>query len=53
MKTGMIIRVGTENVDLVDLTEEELDEWLNSMEHEAWRRLIKRLLVQIWGVKTR
>lgn len=43
MESGIYIRVGTKNILLEDLTEEQRVEWLNSLEKNGLIRTINRL----------
>lgn len=43
MESGIYIRVGTKNVLLEDMTEEQRVEWLNDLEKDGLIRTINRL----------
>lgn len=47
MKSRFLIRIGSENVDLVDAAEGALDFWLGTLSHKELKNCVKRLLKTI------
>lgn len=50
MKSGIFIRVGIENKDLVDTTLYELGKWWNTLEKGTKLRTVRMLLERMRGI---
>jgi len=44
MKTGILVKIGKERVDIVDLTKKELEGWLDGLTNAQKNRLVETLL---------
>ena len=50
MNTGIVIKVGSREVDLIDARHEELVYWLDTLDTKAKNRLVRQLIHMIRGV---
>jgi len=52
MKTGILVKIGKERVDIVDLTKKELEGWLDGLTNAQKNRLVETLLDLIRALPT-
>lgn len=50
LKTGIIVRVGRKNKDLIDMDDDELAQWIGTLNPAEIVSLVKKLLkiVRMW-----
>jgi len=53
MKTGILVKIGKERVDIVDLTKKELEGWLDDLTNAQKNRLVETLLDLIRSLDAR